>query len=289
MESERKMKLTKLAKNLLAVSALTVASFGANAGAIATADLTIDNLLFEFETLGAAPGSPASGFSGSEATASVNNIGDQDAWSSGGLPLNLTYSVGSGIDTSGTGAYGIVNLSGDLMNGGSTGITDSSASAYGQDSALGTANVQNIVSASFTGFMNTDVLLTVSFDWLVELYSEITTPIAGQTATSSYGFELEIEGSDDFWSVDLRDLVDEGSNKRTQQAMGTNTLSDAGSYTSANNDVNDQFLLDNNERYTFTITQFTRSDVVSVAEPTSVAILGLSLLGLAGVSRRRKS
>jgi hypothetical protein len=284
MESERKMKLTKLAKNLLAVSALTVASFGANAGAIATAELTIDNLLFTFESLDNL-GSPVSGFSGSEATASVNNNGDQDAWSSGGLPLNLTYSVGSGIDTSGTGAYGLVDLSGNVLLGGSTGITDSSASAYGINSALGTANVQNIVSASFSGESASDVLLTVSFDWLIDLYSEITTPFAGQTATSSYGFELEIEGSDDFWSIDLRDLVNQGSNKRTQQTMGTNTLNSTDSYTNANN----KFSLDNNQRYTFTISQFTRSDVVSVAEPTSIAILGLSLLGLAGVSRRRKS
>jgi hypothetical protein len=284
MESERKMKLTKLAKNLLAVSALTVASFGANAGAIATAELTIDNLLFTFESLDNL-GSPVSGFSGSEATASVDNNGDQDAWSSGGLPLNLTYSVGSGIDTSGTGAYGLVDLSGNVLLGGSTGITDSSASAYGENSALGTANVQNIVSATFSGVSASDVLLTVSFDWLIDLYSEITTPFAGQTATSSYGFELEIEGSDDFWSIDLRDLVNQGSNKRTQQTMGTNTLNSTDGYTNVNN----KFSLDNNQRYTFTITQFTRSDVVSVAEPTSIAILGLSLLGLAGVSRRRKS
>lgn len=279
------MKLTKLAKNLLAVSALTVASFGANAGAIATADLTISDLLFTFETLGAAPGTPTSGFSGSEATASVNNVGDQDAWSTGGLPLNLTYSVGSGIDTSGTGAYGLVDLSGDLTTTGSMGITNSSASAYGVNSALGTSTVQNIVAATFSGVAATDVLLTVSFDWLIDLYSEITTPFSGQTATSSYDFELEIEGSDDFWSIDLRTLVNLGSNKKTQQTMGTNTLNSSGSYTNENA----KFSLDNGERYTFTITQATRSDVVSVAEPTSVAILGLGLLGLAGVSRRRKS
>jgi hypothetical protein len=285
MGSERKMKLTNLAKSVLAASALSIASFGASAGAIATADLTIDNLLFQFDTLGAAPGSPTSGFSGSEATASVNNVGGQDAWSTGGLPLNLTYSVGSGIDTSGTGAYGVVDLSGDLTTTGSTGITNSSASAYGVKSALGTATVQNIVSATFTGVFDTDVMLTVSFDWLIDLYSDITTQFAGQTATSSYDFELEIEGSDDFWDIDLRDLVAQGSNKRTQQSMGTNTLNSSGSYTNENA----KFSLDSGERYTFTITQATRSDVVSVAEPTSVAILGLSLLGLAGVSRRRKS
>lgn len=283
MESERKMKFKNIAKSVVAASLLSVASLSANAGAIATADLSITNLLFEFETLGAAPGTPTSTFSGSEATASINNIGSQDSWSSGNPPLTFTWSEGSGQDKTGTGAYGFIDIKGDIQNGGSTGITNSSASAYGVNSALGTSNVQNIVSATLTG-ISADILMTVSFGWAVNLYSEITDALPGQTATSSYDFTIEIEGNNgDFWKIDLQDLIG-GSAKRTQQTAGSKSLVDNGNFIS-----DPKYTLQSGARYTFTIAQNTRADVVSVPEPASVAILGLGLLGLAGAARRRKS
>ena len=52
MESERKMKLTNLTKSVLAASALTVASFGANAGVVATAFLDMKELGIEIDVYG---------------------------------------------------------------------------------------------------------------------------------------------------------------------------------------------------------------------------------------------
>ncbi len=274
-------KLTKLTKSVIAATALTVASFGANAGAIATADLTISDLLFSFETLGALPGSPTFTFGGSEATASVNNVGSQDAWTGGGSPLLLSYSVGGGADTSMTGAYGVVDLQGDIQTVGATGITDSSASSYGYNSALGSANIRNLVQATLTGIADADLSLSLSFNWAVDLLAEITDGKNGQNATASYFFQVEIESNSDYYKVNLQDIIG-GSNKKNQQVLGTNTFTDSGGFS-------DSFALTSGERYTFTITQSTRSDVTSVTEPTTVAILGLGLLGFAGAARRRKS
>ena len=277
----------------MAASALTVASFGANAGAIATAELNISNLFFNFTSIGAVPVGSAITFSGSEATASVNNNGSQDSWIAGDTtnpdvdPLSLSWSEGSGFTSTGTGAAGTVDLSGSLLNGTSTGTTKSAASAYGYNSALGTAKVENTFNSTFTALPNAStVFVEISFDWAVSLWSEITDNKNGQTASSEYEFNIQIEGMDsgDFFEIDLKDLIT-GSNKKTKKSLGVNSLTNSGST------VPNQFKYELNagEQYDVAIIHKTAANVVSVTEPTSVAILGLGLLGLAGASRRRKS
>jgi len=287
------MKLTNLAKSVLAASALTVASFGANAGAIATSSLKITNLHFNFTEIGAQPLGSAVTFSGSQATASINNIGSNDAWANGDTispkdtPLELSWSEGSAWDSTGTGAAAKVYLEGSLLDGNSNGLTSSAASAYGINSALGTSKIENTFNTTFTALSNADtVFLDISFGWAVSLYSEITDSVLGQTASSEYEYYIEFEGQEtgDYEKIDLRTIIG-GAAKKTQKELGFNSLTHSGKTT----DEQFKFKLNANEQYDIAIVQRSESNVVSVTEPTSVAILGLSLLGFAGAARRRKS
>jgi len=282
------MKLTNLTKSVLAASALTVASFGANAGAIATSDLTISNLHFSFTGLAGAPTDSGTTFSGTEATATINGVGNNSTWAVGDstdpdiTPLYFTTSEGSGWITSDTGSAGLIDLTGSLTEGTSTGITNSSASAYGVNSSKGSASVQNSFTASFvtTGA----AFLDIDFSWALSLYSEITDAFTGQTATSEYDFTITVESESHFYEVDLQDIIG-GANKKTQKSFGSKSLVSE----SATTDGQFHFALAADEEYDVVLSQISTSNVVSVTEPTSVAILGLGLLGFAGAARRRKS
>lgn len=286
------MKLKNIAKSVIAASALTVASFGANAGAIATSSLDVTGLTFAFELdQGDSVAVDAITFSGSSSSGTINGLGGVDSWDDE-LTLDLAYSDGTGFDTSGNGTASTVDLSGTLAAG-AAGNTAASSSAYGNNSAEADADLENSFNAEFTLASEADVTVTIFFDWVLELYAEITDNKAGQTATAGYGFNISIKEVGSFGSAlfnynmaDVEYANEETLDRNTEgvsDLTGVNALT--GSYDAG---VLTADLLKDTV-YTVKISQDSNTDVVSVPEPTSVAILGLGLLGLAGAARRRKA
>jgi hypothetical protein len=289
MESERKMKLTKLAKNLLAVSALTVASFGANAGAIATAELDVfDFGLFNLGSLtpflGATVGS--SDFHGTTTSAdgettTFNSATHNDL---GGLGYDNFNIVSTSTNSN---SYVSFSAAHDAV--GATGVTFAHSDVTGNDSAQATSNLEN--TATFTiddgdaGTTGASMNLGFSFSWAYDLVAEIYGQ--GGTAQSSVNVSMNLKDSSgklvDLWITDAMNLF-----STTSVGKEADTLDRFGNASESGMEVRYLSLVEG-EEYTLFVQQNSEVDVTSVAEPTSVAILGLGLLGLAGVSRRRKS
>ena len=301
------MKFNNIAKSVIAASALTVASFGANASAIATSTVDIQDLFFSF-TLDAGESVAAStvSFSGTNTSGAINGTGSNTAWVAG--DVDLEYLQGSGYDATGTGVASTALIDGSIVfdptdipgslgsDGllGSDGRTFAQASAIGADSAEANSNVDNTFSATFdlTG-SGGDIDLDISFSWLIDLYTEITNEKEGQLAKAGYNFTISIEDSScnpfipcvtpsfDFdLAADIFGGVDE---------LQADQPFEIQQFTSAVTPFSDTFTMLDNVEYAVKITQQSNVNVVSVTEPTSVAILGLGLLGFAGAARRRKS
>ncbi len=286
------MKFNNLTKSVLAASALTVASFGANAGAIATATLDVfDFGLFSLDSEGPFSGVTIidSDFNGTT-TASDGNTTIFNAASDNDLGNlgydNFNISASSAFSQSHV-IFEEGHLEGQVFVG-SAGTTYANSEVTGTNSATSTSNLENTATFSInngSGDDGEELNLGFSFSYFYELIAEVYGQ--GGTAQASANVDMSLKDEDgniiDLWVTPAMNVfsTDNASLSVTTEDKFGN-IDDSGMVT--------RFLtLVEDVEYTLFIQQNSEVDVTSVPEPTSVAILGLGLLGLAGAARRRKS
>jgi len=325
MESERKMKLTNLTKSVLAASALTVASFSANATVISSSILEVSGFGLAIE--GGTASVPVSTwtlkndatFNGTtENQQSVNVLtavdagnpflgeyGDPAMVCAGSCPISIgennfdqdLLNLGDSLDFSSADSYLFTNpaISGtDAQTRADVSVTSLAGGA------LHTAGseIQNSINTSvaFTISGDASSTITLFYAYTAQLVTEISNdwlnPTHNTTADASYGlsFRLTRDGNDLF--VDGATGVDnyialsqfgvDGNSNANNEAGTREEFASVGpkSLTLTNLVSGD---------YKLVINHSTSASASHVPEPTTLAILGLGLLGFAGTAKRRKS
>jgi len=276
------MKLTNVTKGLLAASALTVASF-ANAGAIATAD-------FEISGFGiySAPGVLLSGidigdndYFGSSAATGANQSVIEDIFPPSETDFdqnnlgyeNFNFSANDGLNSASVNFIG-THLSG-ITPVAPTGTTYAHAEVSGTGSAGSTAILENSAKFTWDNGNNTSgefVLANFSYAFALSLIADSTVSWEMGTAEAYGNFFVQLIGS----NGTFQNVFDVNVTDQDLDNIATSGVK------------NKEVTLFENVSYTLKVTQTSDVDVRSVAEPTSLAILGLGLLGFAS-TRRRKS
>ncbi len=307
------MKLTNLTKSVLTASALTVASFGANASLIGSAVLDVEN--FAITTAAGDITPDLSSFLWQMSTSS-NYLGELAGGTANSVVFGMVDSpqACSGPDCNffaeNDYGFGLMSLANNVDFASSDALVDlTGQGAHAQSRAdialyndtsgiLSTSgsSISNTISADITFDLAEAGEVSISFDWMSELIAQISAdwlaPWFNSEVSVDYSLSFSIDGielADCFADIESQDCANyfalggagvSGSDSAKNEAGQKTTTAYAHKSTALNLDAG---------TYTLSVAHVTNAKASHIPEPTTLAVFGLGLLGLAGAARRRKS
>jgi hypothetical protein len=296
------MKISKILSGLMCAGILCTNVV--EASVIAESNVAVDDLALTFFdaaaggsvlTPGTAVGSEVVlsdvdiSFTGTSISTTLNGISDADSYTTlvtdpfAVIAIDITSSQTSGASL----ASAESKLDGNILTTGADGITDSNVEVYGQSSGDANSQIINNLESIFAFSVVDDVWVDLSFDWMLDVLVSVFDD--GGTGVATWDLTVKLEN--DCIGFGCGPALIDFDLSSTVGADQSGTLNDVGDLfdeTVGASFSSGRVLLAAGA-YTLNINQNTSAaaNSVDVPAPASLAILGLSLLGVAVISRKK--